>query len=78
MLLANVKKMWSTCSTHHLYYQSTTKGVGKQACPLSIGTTRLDLDASCNENGLSLSSDLTPCFLVPIIIKCNKLVTMEA
>ncbi len=39
---------------------------------------RLDLDASCNENGFNLYLDPTPCFVVPIIIKCNKLVTMEA
>jgi hypothetical protein len=44
-----------------------------------IGTMKLDPDASCNINGPNLSSDLTPCFLVPIItIKHNKLVTMEA
>jgi hypothetical protein len=39
---------------------------------------RLNLDASCNENGPNLSLDPTPYFLVPIIVKCNKLVTMEA
>jgi hypothetical protein len=39
---------------------------------------RLDLDTLCNENGHNLSLDTTPCFLVPIIIKCNKLVKMEA
>jgi hypothetical protein len=38
----------------------------------------LYLDASCNENGPSQSLDLAPCFLVPIIVKCNKFVTMEA
>jgi hypothetical protein len=43
-----------------------------------VGTTKLDLDASCNENGLDLFSDPTPCFLVPIIVKCIKLVSMEA
>jgi hypothetical protein len=36
----------------------------------------LDLDASCNDNGSNLSN-LAPCFLLPIIVKCNKLVTME-
>jgi hypothetical protein len=46
--------------------------------PISTGTARLDLYASCNENGPSLSLDPTPCFLVPIIVKCNKLVMMEA
>ncbi len=44
----------------------------------SIGTVKLNLDASCNENGSNLSSGETPCFWVPIIIKCNKLVMMEA
>jgi hypothetical protein len=39
---------------------------------------RLDLDVSCNENGLNLSLDPSQCFLVPIIVKCSKLVTMEA
>jgi hypothetical protein len=39
---------------------------------------RLDLDASCNENGLNLFLNPTPCFLVPIIVKCNNLVIMEA
>jgi hypothetical protein len=38
----------------------------------------LDLDAPCNDNGPNLSLDPTPCFLVPIIVKCNKLVMMEA
>jgi len=37
----------------------------------------LDLDASCNDNGPNLSN-LAPYFLVPIIVKCNKLMTMEA
>jgi hypothetical protein len=41
-------------------------------------TTKLDLNASCNENGPNLSSNLMPCFLVPIIVKCGKLMTMEA
>jgi hypothetical protein len=39
---------------------------------------RLDVDASCNENGPNLFSDLTSCFLIPIIVKWSKLVTMEA
>ncbi len=39
---------------------------------------RLDLDGSCNENGPNLSSDPTQCFLVPIIVKCSKFVTIEA
>jgi hypothetical protein len=37
----------------------------------------LDLDASCNENDPNLSLDPTPYFLMPIIVKCSKLVTME-
>jgi hypothetical protein len=43
-----------------------------------IKDCEVDLDASCDENGPNLSSDLAPCFLVPIIIKCSKLVMMEA
>jgi hypothetical protein len=39
---------------------------------------RLDLDALCDENGFRLSFDPTQCFLVPIIVKCNKLVAMKA
>jgi hypothetical protein len=39
---------------------------------------RLNLDASCNENGPILSLDLMPCVLVLIIVKSSKLVTMEA
>jgi hypothetical protein len=46
--------------------------IGKQECLISIGTTRLDLDASCNKNGPSPFLDLVLCFLVPIIVKCNK------
>ncbi len=72
------KEAWSTCSMCHLYYQSTTRGVGKWTFLVSKRTTRPDLDASCNENGFSLSLDPTPCFLVPIIVKCSKLITMEA
>ncbi len=41
-------------------------------------STRLDLDASCNENGPNLFSNPAPCSLVPIIIKCSKLVIMDA
>jgi hypothetical protein len=43
-----------------------------------IKDRKVDLDASCDENGPNLSSDPTPCFLVIIIIKCSKLVMMEA
>ncbi len=43
-----------------------------------VRTTRLDLDASCNENGPNLFLNSTPCLLVPIIAKCNKLMMMEA
>jgi len=39
---------------------------------------RLDLDASCNENGPNLFSNPATCLLVPIIVKCDKLMTMEA
>jgi hypothetical protein len=55
-----------------------TRGVEKQACVVSVETMRLNFDTSCNENGSNLSLDLTLYFLVPIIVKCNKLVTMEA
>jgi len=64
-------EMWTTCNTHHLYYQSTIRGVKKWTCLVLIGTARLDHDASCNENGPNLSS-------VPTYLKCNKLVTMQA
>jgi hypothetical protein len=39
---------------------------------------KLDLDASCNENDPNLFSNPTTCLLVPIIVKCDKLMTMEA
>jgi hypothetical protein len=39
---------------------------------------RLNFDASCDENGPNLFLKSSPFFLVPIIIKCNKLVRMEA
>ncbi len=54
------------------------KKLGNKHVQSQIGTPRLYFDASCNENGPSLSLDLAPCFLVPIIVKCNKFVTMEA
>jgi len=54
------------------------QGVKKWACPILIKITRLDLDASYNENGLNLFSNPTPCLLVLIIIKCSKLVTIKA
>jgi hypothetical protein len=38
---------------------------------------RLDINASCDENGPILFLDSTPCFLILIIIKCNKLMVME-
>jgi hypothetical protein len=43
-----------------------------------IKDSKVDLDASCDENGPNLSSNPAPCFLVPIIIKCSKLVMMDA
>jgi len=66
------KETWTTCNMRHLYYQFTTRGFGKWACLVSIMITRLDLDASCNENGPSLSSNSTPYFLAPIIVKCKR------
>jgi hypothetical protein len=59
-------------------YQSAIRGVGKQACLVSIGTTSLDLNVSCIKNCPILFSNPTPCFLIPIIVKCSKVVTMEA
>jgi hypothetical protein len=38
----------------------------------------LDLDASCNEKGHNLFLDPTLCLLILIIIKCSKLVMIEA
>jgi len=45
---------------------------------ISIRTMRLDLSASCYENGPGLSLDPMPCFLILIIVKCNKFMMMEA
>jgi hypothetical protein len=39
---------------------------------------KLDVHASCDENGPQLFSAPTPCFLIPITIKCGKHMTMEA
>ncbi len=72
------KKAWTTCNTRHLYYRSIIRRIKKQAYIVLVGIARLDLDASCNENGPNLFSDPTPCFLILIIVKCSKLVTMEA
>jgi len=38
---------------------------------------RLDLNTSCVGNGASLSSDLTPSLLLPIMINCNKSMTIK-
>jgi hypothetical protein len=43
-----------------------------------IKDREVDLDVSRDENGPNLCLDPAPCFLVPIIIKCSKLVMMEA
>jgi len=72
------KKTWTACSLYHLCYQSTIRGVEKRTCLISIRIAKLDLNASCNENGHSLSSNPTSCFLVPVIIKCNKFMTTKA
>ncbi len=37
----------------------------------------LDLSASCNQNGPHLFSNPTPCFLLPITIKCKRSTTMK-
>jgi hypothetical protein len=49
------KEAWTTYNMCDFYYQFTTKRFEKQAC--LVGTARLDLDASFNENGPSLSSN---------------------
>ncbi len=72
------KEVWTTCNMCHLCYQSTTRRVEKQACLVPIGIVRMHFNASCDENGPNLSSNPTPCFLVPTIVKCSKLVMMEA
>jgi hypothetical protein len=72
------KEAWTTCAMCHLYYQSTTRGIKTWACQISIDIARLDLDASCNDNGLAYFQTQHHVFLVPIIVKCNKLVMMEA
>lgn len=38
---------------------------------------RMELNVSYYKNGHNLSLDPTPCFLIPIIIKSYKVVTME-
>ncbi len=58
--------------------QPPIERVRKRACQVSVNITRLDLNASCNANGPKLSLNPSSYFLVPIIIKCNKLMTMVA
>jgi len=58
----------------------TTQGPkrkGKWKCPVLVGTMRLDLSASCTQNGPTLSPLPTPCFLLPIMIKGGKPTTMR-
>jgi hypothetical protein len=38
---------------------------------------KLDLDVFCVENGPTLSWNWTPCFKLPIIVKCNKFTTLK-
>jgi hypothetical protein len=39
---------------------------------------KLNRNALSNEIGSNISLDPTPCFFIPIIVKCNIVVTMEA
>ncbi len=67
------KEMCSTCSTcHNFYHYPRAKKEGKRGRLISIAIVKLDLDASCIQNGPTLSLELTPCFLLPITINNGK------
>jgi hypothetical protein len=58
------KETCLTCNTcHNFYHYPRARREGKQRRLVSIGTMRPDLDASCVQNSLTLSSKLAPCFL---------------
>jgi len=67
------KEMCSSCNTHHnFYHYLRARREGKQRHLVSIGTVRLDFDASCIQNNLALSLEPATCFLLPITIKGGK------
>jgi len=59
------KEMCSTCNTcHNFFHYPKARREGKQGCPISVRTVKLDLNASCIQNGRTLSLEPTPCFFV--------------
>lgn len=73
MLFVSVWK--SVVNIQHVPPFSLTHSL--KICLVSIGVVRLDRDESYVENGPTLSLNSTPCFLLPIIIKCNKFTTFK-
>ncbi len=72
------KEMCSTCNTcHNFYNYPRVRREGKQGCLVLVGTMRLDLNASCIQNGPTLSSELAPCFLFSIMIKGGKSMILQ-
>jgi len=60
-----------------MYHCPRARREGKLEHLVLIGTVRLDLNASCVQNGLTLFSKPTPCILLLITIKGDESTTMQ-
>ncbi len=61
---------------HNFYHYPRARRKGKRGRLVSLGTVRLNFDVSCIQNSLTLSSKLAPYFLMPIMIKGGKSMTV--
>ncbi len=64
-------------SSDHFHSHATSSRFRKWGCPILIRILRLDSNTSCVQNGPSLLLDPTPCFLLPIMIKYDRSMTMD-
>ncbi len=62
---------------HNFYHYPRARRKAKWRRQVLVGIVRLDLNASCVQNGFTLSLGLAPCFLLPIMIKGGKSTTMR-
>jgi hypothetical protein len=62
---------------HDFYHYPRARREGKRGCLISIMTMRVDFNASCVQNGPTLFSKPTPYFLMPIMIKGGKSMTVR-
>jgi hypothetical protein len=66
-LLTIVQKISATHNLSHFYQHPSSWRFEKQKHPISVRAMKLNFDASCDWNGPSPFSNITHCFLLPIV-----------